>query len=75
MTVKNVKFRRLKGANMDINLTADQKKISWKQDECPWNKRENTKKHKCAIKNVSICGHFKGVEPLDVVVCTYPLKK
>ena len=75
MTVKNVKFTKLKGANMDINLTADPKKIHWKQDECPWNKKENTKKHKCAVKNVSICKYFKGVEPLDRILCAYQLKK
>ncbi len=74
MTIKNVKFLKLKGANMDINLTANPKKIHWKQDECPWNKEEKTKKHKCAIKNILICNFFKGIEPLDIVICVYKKK-
>ncbi|KKT26657.1 MAG: hypothetical protein UW11_C0007G0006 [Parcubacteria group bacterium GW2011_GWA2_43_9b] len=60
---------------MDIDLTADFKKIHWKQDQCPWNKEENTKKHKCAVKNVSICKYFKGIEPIDIIICAYPVKK
>ncbi|PIV38687.1 MAG: hypothetical protein COS30_00775 [Candidatus Portnoybacteria bacterium CG02_land_8_20_14_3_00_45_8] len=75
MTVKNTKILKLKGANMDIDLIANPKKINWQQDECPWNKEENTKKHKCAIKNVSICKYFRGIEPLDIVACTYQFKK
>ncbi|MBU1102504.1 hypothetical protein KJ853_02495 [Patescibacteria group bacterium] len=72
--MKNDKFLKLKGANMDINLTADPKKIHWKQDECPWNKEEGTRKHKCAVKNISICDYFKGIEPLDKVICAYKVK-
>ena len=60
---------------MDIDLTSDSKKINWKQNGCPWNKQENTKKYKCAIKNVSICKYFKGIEPIDTVVCIYQIKK
>lgn len=75
MTVKSLKILKLKGANMDIDLTTNQKKISWKQNECPWNKEENTKKHKCAVKNISICDYFRGIEPVDIVVCAYQLKK
>jgi len=75
MTDKNVKFLKLRGANMDINLTANPKKIHWKQDQCPWNRAEKTKKHKCAVKNTSICKYFKGIEPFDVVVCAYRTKK
>ncbi|MDD2753565.1 MAG: hypothetical protein PHT44_03065 [Candidatus Portnoybacteria bacterium] len=60
---------------MDIDLTTDPKKIFWNQNECPWNKKENTKKHKCAVKNVSICDYFRGIEPVDIVVCAYRPKK
>ncbi len=55
------KIKKLKGANMDIDLTTDQEDISWKQDECLWNKAEGTKKHKCAVKDVSICDYFCGI--------------
>ena len=47
-------IRKLDGANMDIDLASDEKDISWKQDQCPWNKFENTNEHKCAVKNISI---------------------
>jgi len=60
---------------MDINLMADPKKINWKQDECPWNNEERTKKHKCAVKNISICDYFRGIEPVDFVICAYKNKK
>ena len=63
-------MKQLKGANMDINLTT-QKDISWKQDKCPWNEEENTNKHKCAVKNVSICKYFKGIKKPDIVLCGY----
>ncbi len=65
---------RLKGANMDIDLISDPKKIHWKQDKCSWNEKENTNKHKCAVKNISICKYFKGIKPLDIVLCSYPKK-
>ncbi len=64
-------YHELKGANMDIDLTTSPSDISWTQDVCPWNKAENTKEHKCAIKNISICKHFKGIKPLDIVLCSY----
>jgi hypothetical protein len=28
--------------------------------------------HKCALKNVSICPYFCGVEYLDTLLCCYP---
>lgn len=56
---------------MDIDLTTDPKNISWEQDVCPWNKADDTKKHKCATKNISICKHFHGIESPDVVLCDY----
>ena len=57
-----LKIRKLKGANMDIDLASPKKRIHWKQDECPWNIKEKNKKHKCAVKNVSICPYFCGIE-------------
>ncbi|MBL7053562.1 MAG: hypothetical protein ISS02_02825 [Candidatus Portnoybacteria bacterium] len=67
-------IKKLDGANIDIDLSTDQKDISWEQDQCPWNKKENTSKHKCAVKNTSICLYFCGVEYLDNVLCCYPHK-
>lgn len=67
------KIQKLAGANMDIDLTSKDQ-ISWRQDQCPWNQSENTNIHKCAIKNVSICDYFCGIEPLDTVRCGYPHK-
>ena len=67
-------MKELKGANMDIDLTTNQEDIKWKQDKCPWNKAEGTNKHKCAIKNISICDHFKGIKDPDIVICNYSEK-
>lgn len=67
-------MKQLDGANMDIDLVSDKKKISWAQDKCPWNKKEKTNKHKCAVKNVSICDYFCGIKYLDNVLCCYPHK-
>jgi hypothetical protein len=71
MTMQDSKIRKLKGANMDIDLISDKKDIHWEQDKCPWNMRENTNEHKCAVKNISICKYFKGIEYPDIVVCGY----
>lgn len=68
----NKEIKKLKGANMDIDLTSDKSDIDWKQSTCPWNKVENTKEHKCAIKNISICKYFCGIEYLDTILCSYP---
>ncbi len=65
-------IKKLDGANMDIDLTTDQKDIHWGQDKCPWNEADGNKKHKCAVKNVSICPYFCGIEYLDNVLCCYP---
>ena len=67
----NLPVRKLSGANMDIDLTTPGDQIDWNQDQCPWNWAENTDQHKCAVKNVSICRYFLGVEYLDNVVCNY----
>jgi hypothetical protein len=69
------KVRELKGANMDIDLTTPKEKINWNQDKCPWNIAENTKDHKCAIKNISICKYFRGIKPIDIVLCAFPVKR
>ena len=68
----NVSIHKLDGANMDIDLVTPQADIGWKQDPCPWNVSEATNKHRCAIKNVSICPYFCGIEPRDTILCTYP---
>lgn len=66
------KIIKLKGANMDIDLVTDEKSIDWEQDKCPWNKIEKTNEHKCAVKNISICSYFCGVEYEDTLLCCYP---
>lgn len=68
----NSAIRKLQGANMDIDLATSDDQIQWRQDKCPWNEAEETNAHKCAVKNVSICPHFRGVEYLDTVLCCYP---
>lgn len=64
--------RRLAGANMDIDLASSQEQIAWQQDKCPWNEAEHTDEHKCAVKSVSICRYFCGVEYIDTLLCCYP---
>lgn len=66
------RINKLKGANMDIDLATQGGVISWKQDQCPWNVAEKTNDHKCALKNISICRYFCGVEFLDTLLCCYP---
>jgi len=68
----NSEFRKLNGANMDIDLATPQGSIPWQQDRCPWNEAEGTDVHRCAVKNVSICQYFGGVEYIDTVLCCYP---
>ena len=65
-------IRKLDGANMDIDLITPKDIIDWNQDECPWNEAEGNSKHKCAVKNVSICQYFCGIEYLDNILCCYP---
>lgn len=59
------------GANMDIDLisAAD---VGWAQQPCPWNEQEAGSMHKCAVKNVSLCRYFRGIEAPDTVLCGYP---
>ena len=64
---------KLSGANIDIDLTS-QEKINWEQDQCPWNKKEGNNSHQCAVKNTSICDYFCGIEYPDTILCCYPNK-
>jgi hypothetical protein len=57
---------------MDIDLASPAGSIAWEQDACRWNAAENTDVHRCAVKNVSICPYFCGVEYLDTLLCSYP---
>lgn len=66
-------IRKLRGANMDIDLVTPQTDISWAQDTCPWNAEEKLQEHRCAVKNISICPYFRGIEHLDTVLCSYPV--
>jgi hypothetical protein len=66
------KIHRLSGANMDIDLATPAGQIAWQQEACPWNAAEAVNLHRCALKNVSICPYFCGVEYLDVLLCSYP---
>lgn len=65
-------MNRLAGANMDIDLTTPEQHISWCQVKCPWNIADGTDQHRCAVKNISICPFFCGVEYLDTLLCCYP---
>lgn len=66
-----MEIKILDGANMDIDLTSEND-ASWKQMKCPWNEAEGVNSHKCAVKNVSICDYFCGIEYADNVRCCYP---
>jgi hypothetical protein len=65
------KIYKLAGANMDIDLATPAGQIGWQQDACPWNADEESTSHKCAVKNISICPYFRGVEYLDTLLCSY----
>ncbi len=68
-------IQRLSGANMDIDLATPPGEISWAQAACPWNVAESggeAGSHRCAVKNVSICPYFCGVDYLDTLLCCYP---
>ena len=57
---------------MDIDLTSGDKNLEWNQDSCPWNVKDKTNEHRCAVKGTSICKYFCGIEYLDNVLCCYP---
>ena len=63
--------RELRGGNMDIDLIPNPD-LSWKREACPWNEAERSTAHKCAVKDTSICRYFKGIKPVDTVLCAYP---
>jgi hypothetical protein len=65
-------IKKLRGANMDIDLATPPGRITWVQEGCPWNEADNTDIHHCSVKNVSICRYFCGVEYLDTLLCCYP---
>lgn len=64
-------MKKLRGANLDIDLATPAGEIEWAQDACPWNEAEGTHEHRCAVKNISICDYFRGIEALDTVLCGY----
>ncbi len=66
-------IKKIGGANIDIDLTSSDK-VTWKQGKCPWNESEGSSEHRCAVKNVSICDYFCGIEPWDTVLCSFPKK-
>jgi len=63
------KLKKLKGANMDIDLIKN-KKLNWKQDKCPWSS-DDKQEHKCAEKNICVCDFFQGIAEPDIVLCSY----
>jgi hypothetical protein len=65
-------MNKLAGANMDIDLATPTGQISWSQAKCPWNDREGGNQHRCAVKNISICQYFCGVEYPDNLLCCFP---
>ena len=65
-------MNKLTGANLDIDLATPAVQIPWQQANCPWNTAEGAGQHRCAVKNVSICPYFCGVEYLDTLLCCFP---
>jgi hypothetical protein len=66
------RIQKLSGANMDIDLATPKGQIAWKQEPCPWNVAEVSGEHKCAVKNISLCRYFCGVNYPDTLLCCYP---
>jgi hypothetical protein len=64
-------IRELRGGNMDIDLIP-KPGLKWEQRACPWNEAERSSTHKCAVKDTSICRYFRGIQPVDTVLCAYP---
>jgi hypothetical protein len=65
-------MKKLAGANMDIDLATPAGQIGWLQEKCPWNEADGMNRHRCAVKNISICPYFCGVEYIDTLLCCYP---
>jgi hypothetical protein len=53
---------------MDIDLTSPAGVTDWQQDRCPRHEDAGVSEHRCAVKHVSICPCFRGIEPLDTVL-------
>ena len=66
----NSRIQKLKGANMDIDFSNQ----SFDPSRCPWDAYEPAVRHQCCVKDTSICPYFCGVQYLDSVLCSYPLK-
>jgi len=62
------KVKKLIGSNMDIDFSNP----SFGDSQCPWNTADKSNRHKCAVKNTSICKYFCGIQYLDSVLCSYP---
>ncbi|MAE97311.1 MAG: hypothetical protein CL910_21885 [Deltaproteobacteria bacterium] len=56
---------------MDIDLIP-KTDLGWEQAACPWNEAEGVAIHKCAVKDTSICRHFRGIRAPDTVLCAHP---
>ena len=69
IVVMDSRVKMLMGSNMDIDFISD---VKFGDTQCPWNVAEDTNEHKCAVKSVSICKYFCGVQLLDSVLCSYP---
>lgn len=64
----NPHVKKLRGANLDIDFS----NADFGASQCPWDLAEGTDIHKCAVKDVSICDYFCGVQFVDSVLCSYP---
>lgn len=58
-------MRKISGANMDIDFERIPD-TDWEPGVCPMGDG-----NKCAVKGVSICEHFRGIEYPDVVLCDF----
>jgi len=64
----NSKVKKLIGSNMDIDFS----NADFGNSKCPWNTADKTNGHMCAVKDISICKYFCGIQYLDSVLCSYP---
>ena len=62
------KIKKLIGANMEIEISNS----PFGDSKCPWDNDDKSTEHKCAVKSVSICKYFCGVQYLDSILCSYP---
>ncbi|MGN0802438.1 MAG: hypothetical protein ACI4MF_07595 [Candidatus Faecivicinus sp.] len=66
----NPRVQKLMGANMDIDFSNRE----FGNSQCPWDADEPDTRHKCCVKNTSICPYFCGIQYLDSVLCSYPFE-